>query len=99
MRRSYFASQPTAHPITPLNNPVPPTGSPTPGINGTPNPSISQRSTPLRTVQRTHTVAAGETLAAIARQQGVSLTALQAANPGVNPKKMRMGQVINLPAP
>jgi LysM repeat protein len=36
-------------------------------------------------------------MASIARQSGISLTALQAANPGVVPKKMRVGQVLNLP--
>jgi len=46
---------------------------------------------------RTHTVAAGETLAAIARKSGVSLIALQAANPGITPKKLHVGQVLNLP--
>jgi len=46
---------------------------------------------------RTHTVAAGETMAAIARKLGVSLTALEAANPGVNAKKLRVGQSLNLP--
>jgi len=45
----------------------------------------------------THIVAAGETLASIARKHGVSLAALQAANPGVSPKKMRVGQTLNLP--
>ena len=35
----------------------------------------------------------------VARKAGVSLTALQAANPGVTPKKLRVGQVLNLPAP
>jgi len=48
---------------------------------------------------RTHTVAAGETPAAIARKYGVNLNALMAANPGLNPKKLRVGQVINLPPP
>lgn len=47
----------------------------------------------------THTVAAGETLAGIARKAGINLTALQSANPGINPKKLRVGQVLNLPAP
>ncbi len=47
---------------------------------------------------RTHTVAAGETLAAIARKTGVSLTALEAANPGVNPRKLHVGQTLNLPS-
>ena len=48
---------------------------------------------------RTHVVAAGETPAAIARKAGVSLNALLAANPGLNPKKMRVGQSVNLPPP
>ena len=48
---------------------------------------------------RTHAVAAGETPAAVARKYGVNLNALMAANPGLNPKKLRVGQVINLPPP
>jgi len=48
---------------------------------------------------RTHTVATGETLASIARKQGISLAALKAANPGVNPKKLKAGQSLNLPLP
>jgi LysM repeat protein len=47
----------------------------------------------------THTVTAGDTLASIARKAHVSLTAIRAANPGVNPTKLRVGQVLNLPAP
>lgn len=45
----------------------------------------------------THAVQSGETLASIARKQGISLTALQAANPDVSPKKLRVGQTLNLP--
>jgi LysM repeat protein len=48
---------------------------------------------------RTHRVAAGETLVAIARKSGVSLNSLLAANPGLNPKKLRVGQNVNLPLP
>jgi LysM repeat protein len=44
-------------------------------------------------------VARGETMAAIARKLGLNLPALEAANPGVNPKKLKAGQVLNLPAP
>jgi len=55
--------------------------------------------TPARISQpRTHRVVRGETLASIARKQEVSLPALEAANPSVNPKKLRAGQVLNLPA-
>lgn len=52
---------------------------------------------PVPIVKRTHVVAQGETLAAIARKSNVSLAALQTANPGVSPKKLRVGQVLNLP--
>jgi LysM repeat protein len=55
------------------------------------NPSVAK--------PRTHIVAAGETPAAIARKSGMNLNALLAANPGLNPKKLRVGQVINLPSP
>ena len=46
---------------------------------------------------RTHVVARNETMAGIARKTGVSLTSLQAANPGVSPKKLRVGQTLYLP--
>ena len=49
------------------------------------------------TKPHTYVVKSGETMAGIARKQGVSLTALQAANPGVNPKKIHKGQTLNLP--
>jgi LysM repeat protein len=46
---------------------------------------------------RTHIVASGETMASIARKHGLSLPALEEANHGVNPKKLHVGQLINLP--
>ncbi len=55
--------------------------------------------TPRTSAPRTHTVARGETLASIARSHGISLSALESANPYVNPKKLKAGQVLNLPAP
>jgi LysM repeat protein len=61
--------------------------------------SASPSSTSSSARSRTHTVAAGETLAGIARKQGISLDSLEAANPGVNPRKLKSGQVLNLPAP
>ena len=48
---------------------------------------------------RTHTVAARETPASIARKYDLSLNALLAANPGLNPKKLRVGQILKLPPP
>jgi tetratricopeptide (TPR) repeat protein len=46
---------------------------------------------------RTHTIVAGDTLAAIARKSGVNLNVLLAANPGLDPKKLRIGQAVNIP--
>ena len=48
---------------------------------------------------RTHTIVGRETLASIARKAGVSVTALEAANPGLNPRRLRPGQTLNLPPP
>jgi LysM repeat protein len=63
--------------------------------NAAPNNADSRLKPPRA---RTHTVTSGETMAAIARKCGVSLTALEAANPGVNAKKLRVGQTLNLPS-
>jgi tetratricopeptide (TPR) repeat protein len=48
---------------------------------------------------RTHTVASGETAIGIARKFGVKLSALEAANPGMNPSRIQIGQVLNVPLP
>jgi LysM repeat protein len=61
------------------------------------NPAASHPAIPA--APRTHAVAAGETEAAIARKFGIKLSALQAANPGVNPNKLRVGQPLNIPPP
>jgi LysM repeat protein len=74
------------------------------GTSQTPDDMTSQAATPQTKAAppkpakpRTHIVVAGETLAGIARKHSVSLAALEAANPGVSPKKLRAGQPLNLP--
>ncbi|MGA2870741.1 MAG: LysM domain-containing protein, partial [Verrucomicrobiota bacterium] len=63
--------------------------------------TVSTTSKPASTTrsqrQHTHVVASGETMASIARKHGLSLSALEAANRGINPKKLYVGQSINLP--
>lgn len=44
-----------------------------------------------------YTIKAGDGLAKIAKANGVSLDALEAANPGIDSKKLKIGQKINLP--
>ena len=104
---AYYANQQSA---AKTNLPGPPNNfaAPMPVTSQTPDDVTADTGTvaaahkpvpPKVSKPRTHTVANGDTLASIARKQGVSLEALEAANPGVNPKKLKAGQVINLPAP
>ncbi len=44
-----------------------------------------------------YTIKAGDTPAKIARAHGVTSAALMAANPGLEPTKLKVGQKINLP--
>lgn len=46
---------------------------------------------------RTHVVKVGEIPAAIARRYGISVQELMAVNKGVEPRRMRAGQTLNLP--
>jgi len=87
---AYPGPQPAANP-TPIQTPQ--AGSTTPDAN--PGPMTNPRPA---TTPRTHTVVAGETAAAITRKFKIKLSALQAANPGVNLSRIRAGQVLNLPS-
>jgi len=91
---AYYAGQIAARSNSPPQNTSPAPG----GISAQPpaNPGITQDK-PAK--PRTHTVVAGETAAGIARKTGVKLSALEAANPGMNPARIRIGQVLNLPPP
>ncbi|MFO1499077.1 MAG: LysM peptidoglycan-binding domain-containing protein [Verrucomicrobiota bacterium] len=60
------------------------------------NPSTSSRSA---VAARTHTVKAGETLDSISRRYNIRLSALQSANPRVEARKLKAGQVLNIPPP
>lgn len=51
-----------------------------------------------RAASGTHTVQSGDTYFRIARKHGISVSALTAANPGVNPNALRIGQKLNLAA-
>jgi LysM repeat protein len=44
-----------------------------------------------------YVIAKGDTLGAIARKNGISLKTLMEANPGVNPKKLKVGQKVQVP--
>jgi tetratricopeptide (TPR) repeat protein len=63
---------------------------------------IDRRANPApdsTTAWRAHVVTPGETAIRIARSYGVSLAALFAANPGLDPRRMPVGLVLNIPPP
>jgi LysM repeat protein len=72
--------------VAPSATPVPETPVP----QDTPRPSP----TPF-----THTVQKDETLLLIAAQYGISLDTLLAANPGINPRLLSIGQELTIPGP
>jgi LysM repeat protein len=47
---------------------------------------------------RTHKVQSGDTFYSIASRHGISVAALERANPGVDSRRLRIGQTVNLPA-
>lgn len=82
-----------AAPAVPQSEPVqspPPNPAPS-------NPVTTARVAPRHTGERTYIVQAGDTLAAISRKYNVKLESLAAANPGINAKKLRVGQTVNIP--
>lgn len=96
--RAYYASQLTE---AKTNSPPPPNNAvaqPAPAKQTDANAGRSEN-TATTARPRTHTVAAGETAAGIARKCGVKLSALEAANPDMNPSRIRVGQVLNIPQP
>ena len=93
-------ASPTPDDISPDNSR--PAGAP-PKITGQSRPStpltLSGRATTAAHPAKSHThiVAGGETMASIARKHGISLYAMEEANPGVNPRKLHVGQLLILP--
>lgn len=64
-----------------------------------PSSAGAARPSSASTEARTYKVQAGDTPSSIARKYGVKLDALMAANPGLDPKRLRVGQTLNVPAP
>ena len=63
-----------------------------------PSKEPDSRPLPASTTIRTHTVKSGETPSVIARRYGVKVTALMAANPRLDPRRLQVGQALTVPA-
>jgi LysM repeat protein len=80
-------------PESPRQNPVNPPRT----ERGSTVPQRPQTFQPASFPARSYEVRAGDTMASIARRHGISLTALQAANPGVQPSRIKPGQRLIIP--
>jgi tetratricopeptide (TPR) repeat protein len=60
--------------------------------------AVRQPTAPATTL-RTHIIKAGETPTIIARQYGLKVEALLAANPKLDPRRLQVGRAVTIPAP
>ena len=105
--QAYYASH-----VAPSNNP-PASNSPPARIASDPIPAVTtsithgatslqsaprQPLTPVGANGKSHVIKAGENPSAIARKYGISLAALEAANPQMKPSHLQVGQTLNIPA-
>jgi tetratricopeptide (TPR) repeat protein len=89
-----------AAPGRPVPGPIVSTQAPpvvAPRPSPAPTPAPQAQAPAVRSRPRTHVVRERETLSSIARAYGIKLAALLAANPGVEPRRLKAGQVIQLP--
>lgn len=71
----------------------------TPTGSATAVPSGTAATSPTAAGTKSYTVQSGDTLSGIAANNGVTLAALQAANPGVTAETLQIGAVLTIPAP
>jgi LysM repeat protein len=69
---------------------------PLPSVAATPESTPPPPSPPAGT---DYTVVKGDMLSTIAKKFGVSVKAIETANPGVEPTKLQIGQKLHIPAP
>jgi tetratricopeptide (TPR) repeat protein len=67
------------------------TTGPTTGARSNTAPAVSSG--------RTHTIKAGDTATLIARKYGIKVSALLAANPGVDERRLQVGRTLSIPTP
>lgn len=92
---TYATTQDGPPGVMPDDTTEPPVSNPNPRHSVSSAGSGSTALPPSRS--HTHIVAAGETMAGIARKHGISTAALEEANPTVSPKHLHVGQTLYLP--
>jgi LysM repeat protein len=94
--RAYFNAQTNQTASANATKSPPSPGSVTGTASARPDTNPAGGSTPA-VASKTYVVKSGDTLASIARQYRVKLEALTAANPGVDARRLRLGQTITIP--
>jgi LysM repeat protein len=84
-------TEPTNPPVTPTNPVV--TAPPLPPVPVEPVPAPVPAGT-----AKEYTIVKGDYFEKIAKANGVTIAAIEKANPGVDPKKLKLGQKIQIPA-
>jgi len=103
--RAYFKAQQTNHPapiadsvaggqsLPATSTPAAPTNPVQMAAGGGDSHVVASRSIPTHV----YVVQAGDTLASISRKYNVKLDSLASANPGVDARRLRVGQALNIP--
>jgi LysM repeat protein len=91
---NYTATQPAPPPRVAQPNPILQSST---ALLASSSPGSATATPTSSTGSRTHTVKSGETPSSIAKSYGVKLAALMAANPSVDPRRLRVGQVLRIP--
>ncbi len=75
------------------------TQAPLPPAQPMPPATVTPAAPPAPTTEtKEYVIASGDTLGALAHKNGITLKAMMDANPGVNPKKLKVGQKVQIPA-
>jgi LysM repeat protein len=84
---------------TALSNPTPDTNVPPPPMTSTLPPAMTSTPPPPVAEMQEYTIVQGDTLDKIHDNFKVSVRAIMDANQGIDPKKLKIGQKIKIPAP
>jgi LysM repeat protein len=90
-------TNPPAPPV--MEAPAPPMMMETSAAPALPPPAVETPAPPPATAVQEYTVAKGDSFFTIAKKFGVSVKAIQEANPGVEPTRLQIGQKLRIPPP
>jgi LysM repeat protein len=92
-------SNAATNPQQPAPQPTQVTQAPQPPAQPMPPATVTAAAPPAPSTElKEYVIVSGDTLGAIAHKNGITLKAIMDANPGINPKKLKVGQKVQIPA-